>query len=871
MSSPKHIVSVSAICILICLMPENGISCGPFFPEMLLAARQQTLQASPPTYFNKLLKKLLPSGNFNDLVLRETPVISNNYYNADQNTLSPLVQERLDAETANLTEQQSLILKSMRQQVEGDLAYALGASLPEDIRLYTAAAVDFNRALQKDIGELVTPKILPQHLTSDQKKVYLDNAQQRFWAMIRLSDSANNQNLEWAYYMLQCISSLRFGDGNHYLKTYQRLFADLTEQQIATINNVSQLADGDQVYALTEGLAENIRLYLAGVADFNHAIQDDDLRIHIQLTPETFILTEQLQFKLSQAQQRLTALLALDQSKNQQRAVWATYLLARIAALQDNRDSADHYFLKTRELVKNAAYPDPLGLSVASFGEQAKLHIRPGEIKQAIALYLQQYAYGSQHAENSLKFLAEKIIADDALLDEVLLDSQGQDLIFAYFFSRDQGYLFDGDQNNGYSLENKLWQHIVAIINKQGIESLHGTDMLAGLAYERHDYDLAGRLVAKSESSLGYWLKAKLALRTGDQQAALAAYAQTVQAFPKAEQLPAHTIQGYCDDDTCNHGFEPVYLVYAEQGVLRLSRGEFLQAMTFFYQAAGRYWRDAAYLAEQVLTVDELKTFVDTQVPAPSEAELQATQAADFTTDKGYTKGFSTAIALRDLLARRLVRAGREPEAFAYFDWAKSKQAAEQYYTNKLTAQGGWWQNDIDKAQAWYQAARIARFQGMEIMGYELEPDCSVWGGSFPDCMVDEVNESENIASGLISKEEQQRVAKSNSKDHVRFHYRLLAAEQANNAADLLPHSSQAFAAVLCHASQWLLAREPALAAPYYQRYLKQGSYVSWGQSFGVDCPEPDFNRAKDTLWHERLAWLDKPKHLFDRLKAKLF
>jgi hypothetical protein len=63
-----------------------------------------------------------------------------------------------------------------------------------------------------------------------------------------------------------------------------------------------------------------------------------------------------------------------------------------------------------------------------------------------------------------------------------------------------------------------------------------------------------------------------------------------------------------------------------------------------------------------------------------------------------------------------------------------------------------------------------------------------------------------------------------------------------------VPKNSQAFAATLCHASLWLLARDPDAAAPYYQRYLRDGAYVDWGNEFGQQCPEPDFAKAQQRL-----------------------
>ena len=51
----------------------------------------------------------------------------------------------------------------------------------------------------------------------------------------------------------------------------------------------------------------------------------------------------------------------------------------------------------------------------------------------------------------------------------------------------------------------------------------------------------------------------------------------------------------------------------AELGVLKLSRGEFAQALDALLRSG--FWQDAAYVAERVLTTDELKTYVDQNWP----------------------------------------------------------------------------------------------------------------------------------------------------------------------------------------------------------------------------------------------------------------
>jgi hypothetical protein len=54
---------------------------------------------------------------------------------------------------------------------------------------------------------------------------------------------------------------------------------------------------------------------------------------------------------------------------------------------------------------------------------------------------------------------------------------------------------------------------------------------------------------------------------------------------------------------------------------------------------------------------------------------------------------------------------------------------------------------------------------------------------------------------------------------------------------------------VLCHATGWLLDRDPEAARKLYQRYVRQGPYVEWAAAFGRECADPDFPAAA-RHWH---------------------
>ncbi len=326
------------------------------------------------------------------------------------------------------------------------------------------------------------------------------------------------------------------------------------------------------------------------------------------------------------------------------------------------------------------------------------------------------------------------------------------------------------------------------------------------------------------------WVTAKLALRRGDREAALKSYEKALKGFPAADSTQ----------------------IRAEVGVLRVSRGDYIQALDLFYRAAANgyntesndrvdsdwigfadYWGDAAYLAERVLTIEELQNHVDHNLPkvsvsAPVENAFRS--------------------RMRGVLARRLMRAGRYRESGRYFDDGKICDAARQY-ASAIDKATSWWRLKRTRAEAWFTAAKLARNSGMKLLGFEQEPDYAIWDGDYvpydsPENPYAAANKQSKPADPYQTEDERKRVAASKPKRDVRFQYRLTAVDHAMKSADLLPASSQAYAAVLCEATEWTINRQPKEAAQIYQRYLHHGAYVPWGRSFGRQCPQPNFAAA---------------------------
>jgi len=517
--------------------------------------------------------------------------------------------------------------------------------------------------------------------------------------------------------------------------------------------------------------------------------------------------------------------LALPADQRALRSTWAAYSLGRaLFAMSDEAgntdeqtrpamlDQARQAFRQARQLSVEG-FSDPMELGVASLGEEARVAKTAGDWDSAIGLYATQNLHGSLVGYTSLKQLMGELSAmPQERLAELLKGKPVQQLVTASLISR-MGWSF-GEQPSGEPPLIKLLQRSTA-------GSLDNADRLAAMNYQQGDYVSAKAFLEHAgDSGLAWWLRAKLALRDGDKNAAVAAYAKAAKAFPQDESWGARR--------TANWDYErvqPKCRVEGESAILALERGDYLQAFEQLYRSQEIYWFDTATVAERVLTLDELKHFVDTQVPAPPPRTQQ---------DRDNYVRLSTAASLRELLGRRLLREGRYDEAPGYFDSVELQARAKAYGQSRKDAESRWL--PTGRAEAYYRAAKLARQSGMELLGYEMAPDFATFGGGY-SLEIEEVK-----AGPLIAEGEVQRQQASEAKPDERYHYRYIATALASQAADHLPHSSQAFAAVLCKAAGWGTSAQEESA--FYQRYVEQGPYVSWATDFGRHCEEPNFDTA---------------------------
>lgn len=613
------------------------------------------------------------------------------------------------------------------------------------------------------------------------------------------------------------------------------------QARLAKLEAARRAADGEAVLAAGRGLPEAVLDYIAGAVEFRALNFDDALRWFEAID------------RLPVEQRRL-------------REVASAYMQGRIYQRLGELAKARAAFQATRRLAEAGA-PDPQGLAVASLGEEALVDLveaglskpewaippvtadeaaRQGLIANAVRLYAEQANRGSKMALLSLREVVRLLLKDEAALKRAAADPLIRRLLVAYVVARDGATIWDeGPYGNDSESVVSISEAVVAQPAPPPGADL---DRLAALAYQTGRYELAEKLTAQTTGPLGLWIRAKLALRRDDRAAAIKDWVAAFTVLEPSNAQPA------IDPDSQTR-------LRGETAVMKISQGEYRESLNLLFPAAATYWGDVIYVAERVLSVDELKTFVDALPPArpappPNDAEW------------GYR--VQPIPQLRELLARRLIRVGRLGEAIPYFDTSAGRESnrprsdnatqeeARTYLAAVEATRPGWpvdwpWQW-VDRAEALFKLSVMTRQRGMQLMGTEGPPDEASMGGSFPSGIGQaNPNGYRDTPSKLLGPDEVRRFEASAPKPDTRYHYRGVAADQALAAAEYLPQRSQAYAATLCWAARHAFASaDPAKAEAIYRRYVATGAYQPWAKNFGRECAEPDFAAAR-TFWQRRV------------------
>ena len=576
-----------------------------------------------------------------------------------------------------------------------------------------------------------------------------------------------------------------------------------------------------------------------------------------------------------EAKKAWEALLNRPATERHYRTIWATFMLGKLAMKRGEYADAVKDFEKTRELAKQG-FADSLGMAADSYGWEGRCEWKQNHPEKAAKLFLTQLALGDESAIVSLKALVPDRAPVDGMLNygpdqtpeekqqgvfppvppeqtvaglkQAAQDPLLRKLVTAHILAAGEGSPGLGASPGPANARSDRW---LKIINDLKLDSIDDAEYLGWIAYTVGDYKNAQRWLdlCKSGSPAADWLRAKLQLRAGKVDDALKSLSKAIAILRSPDLYTGWTDGAFKD---ANQG-GPGYISNSEDewtmaecasgdlGGMHLEHGDFLQAMDVLLK--GGLWDDASFIAERILTADELKAYVD-KLPAPPKAPAKKDQDAPTINEENKNDPDDYTQRLRNLLGRRFVREDRYDEAAKYltapYDKIVQKYAADLKIGDDKNVP------NLKRAQALFAAAWLARYDGMDLMGTEVAPDGFHFEGDFEDTdlasqrLFGTYTVSADTNDGIkppakndvpTSEAERQRLEKNKIEPDKRYHYRYIAAALAMKAAALMKDDTEELADVINTAGNWIKNSDEKLGDRYFQVLEKRAPFTRIGSA----------------------------------------
>lgn len=513
-------------------------------------------------------------------------------------------------------------------------------------------------------------------------------------------------------------------------------------------------------------------------------------------------------------------LLSLPWEKRRYRTTWAYYMVGNLHSNAGIKELAEKFYEKVRASYRKG-FKDTLGLAHATYKRE---FLSASDPEQKLNAALKAFAYYDRTKDyKRFRFIVEqteyylkKLHTSGFSFKKLTKDPNLKELIISFML---------GNYGVWNSLDNNgvLNPHISKLIDGCDSETVA---RFAWLAYRTGDITLAKKLTpaAKKGGLLTLWLQAKIALYENNDSLAAKYLRQWIEICNKnKKQLAGSRLAPGFNSKT-----KAEKDVYGNLGSAIIHTRDFTEALDCFIRADD--WPSAAVVADNLIPLNDLKKYVDSNVPDyfyetfnnnvkkgfdrrtcriiwESNTYKTQAQANTYNAEKGIKN------QLRYLLARRLVRNKKLGTAIPYIpvDLFKPLQSLE-YYSRRLKNKK--LDND-ERALAAYNAARIMRWYGMSLSGTELWPDYQYLGGYFNYFSI-----SRNWAEKR-NLEEIEKIAKKNAPTpNRRFHYRFKACKLMEECIALAENEDLKLLANLA-AGYWLYKKYPKEADPFYKAAVK--------------------------------------------------
>jgi len=535
-------------------------------------------------------------------------------------------------------------------------------------------------------------------------------------------------------------------------------------------------------------------------------------------------------------------LLALPHDERLNRSVAAAWMIAKATRETDGLAAAQPWYLLCEKL-STEGFRDCLRLGLASLGWQARYALDQGDRRKALELYYHQAMAGDPFGWSSLRRSLPDI---DKLSDEQLAavakDPFQRGLFTAEFLA--DAFSWGSDFTTSAAINTPINRWLGAI-ERANVFELNEAAQFAELAYSAGGFDLAKRWLQRAPAAnpQALWIKGKLALMEGHVKAAQDYLTQAQAGFPREAGSADCSIRfdGRASLTALEAKDYRTSQFYGDLGATNLGCNNYFPALTALYK--GSFFDDAAYVAERVLSAEELLDYTRKHFPTPTGPLKEIY----------YHVAGSANYQNRYLLARRLAREHYFKDARAFYP-DELRPVFDRYVS--LLAQSRKAATKAERAQALWEAAQIHRSLGMPLFGTEGEPDSFADGGSFPGYPMAENRlgitlgkfpyaERPGTVEALprATADERARVQKNKLPCEERYQYRYLAADMAWKAARLMPNNSEDTARVLGIAGSWLKAEDPKAADRFYKAMI----WRNWST--------PLAREADQRRWFPSIPW----------------
>jgi len=557
-------------------------------------------------------------------------------------------------------------------------------------------------------------------------------------------------------------------------------------------------------------------------------------------------------------------ILALPGPERAKRGLWAAYMIGRVLTAGDPPRAVG--FLRKVRVIAAAGAEDPQRLAAESYGWEARAEWKRGNYERAAALYTlysragavralpNQYGGRWKPADMALVSLRTVIKdlfakADDDRLLVAAQDSWFRRVVTLHVLPQRFQSPHVAGGINAAARPAMRW---IGMLAKAHIEV--GQDealRIAWAAYAAGDYEEARQWIkrAPSPSPDRNWLAGKIALQDGriEEARRLFVAAAGTNRTTDVKLSPHIDIDSGAVEDPAMFRREQLAV---DAGISHMAMARFVGALDWLLSSG--YWRDAAYVAERLMSAEELLGYVRSR---PDSKGVGQTDTAEFGRqlrewiegerwDKARESVHSWwdssphqsdgASRLRYLLARRLARERFFKDALLWYP-PELRPAFDAYVQSFRRGHDARLSDECRAGHLWC-AAQIHRHLGMELFGAELTPDNFRQEGMFPDtlperhrrCSPDGLLRTQRPREEIASWQTWATVPRVHPDESwchrhygvspaKRFHYRYVASDLAWEAGGLLSDDTVELARVLNEAGSWLKYRDPKAADRFYK------------------------------------------------------